>query len=131
MDLLADDLVWFIHQTVLDDKHVLARLLLRRATRLLHHAMSGDATVAEVKVDLANAVRVWRGIVELGCYDHTIVRGSRSHHDRWLQTVEDPYDMRCGMSEVMDAFTYHLQPTLYKIATHLCMKQSSPACCTL
>jgi|MDTB01.3.fsa_nt_gb hypothetical protein len=75
--------------------------------------------VADMERDLDEAISTWRGIVDLACYDHTIAKTALSNHDRWLQTLEDPYDMRVRTGAVMDKFTYEFEPILYVAGSSL------------
>ena len=109
---LPDDVIHEIHTIVLDEKHITARLLLKRARFLLIRAMN-QPFGEEVEHHLDEAISTWRGIVDLACYDYTISKSALSHHDCWLQTLEDPYDMRIPTVATMDKFTYEFEPILH------------------
>ena len=109
---LPDDVLQKIHALVLNEKHIVARLLLKRATFFLFSAMNKRCFVAHMEEDLDEALSTWQGIVALACYDDTIARSALTHHDCWLQTLQDPYDMRACSAAVMDKFTYELEPIL-------------------
>ena len=100
---LPDDLVERIRTMAVDDVHLLARLLLRRAASALHRAAS-SADTGDVRAEMVCARSAWSSIMRLRCWDATIVRDSRRHHDLWLQLLEDPYEMRFGMWRVLAEF---------------------------
>ena len=112
---LPQDLSDAIHQSVLDEKHVLARLLLRRASTCHLQALSRDI-VADVQSDMDESIRLWSAILSLACYDNNLIRESRRQHDSWYQLTEDPYEMRAGMSELRCRFASKFAPILGKIA---------------
>lgn len=69
-----------------------------------------------MRCEMSAAASLWNGILTLGCYDDKIVRRSRTHHDAWLQTVEDPYDMRFEMCKAVEEFQLQFEPILYLVS---------------
>ena len=112
---LPQDLSDAIWQSVLDEKHLLARLLLRRASMSHLQALTRD-DVADIRSDMDESIRLWRAILSLACYDSNLIIESRKQHDIWYQLTEDPYEMRAGMSELSDRFAAEFAPILEKIA---------------
>lgn len=105
-----------IEKRVLDEKHVLARLLLRIAISC-HAQAAVREVVADMWSDMKKAIRVWNAIASLACYDDYIIKESRHQHDIWYQLIEDPYEMRADMPELSKMFASEFVPILGKVAS--------------
>ena len=109
---LCEDTRSIIEQFILDERHVTARLLLRRIGAQLRDVVSRDIVSAR---DLDVAAAMWIAMKENGCYDATIISTARRHHDVWFQLLEDPYDMRAEYASHMERFQYGLETILHVI----------------
>lgn len=115
---LPVDLQVHIRAVVRDERHVLARLMVRRARSRLRNVMADGCSTEVLRAEMRIAREIWEGIARLGCYDAIIVRESRRQHDIWAQTIEDPYEMRYSMQALLDEFETTFVPVLWRVAHH-------------
>lgn len=97
-DRLPEDLQQHIDGLLLQDNHLLARLLLRH-----HHRRTGS---------LCDAIGVWRAVDQLNVADHVIQRSARCDHDMWYQQCE--WDLGENATNVFGLF-HVLERVLHRI----------------
>jgi len=100
LDRLPPDLAWKIAGVVALDCVLLSRRLMRVADACLKH------------LDFEGAVQAWSAIQSLSFRDKNVMAACILHHDRWYQSLEDPYDMSLYLRSLAQRFLSDLEPVL-------------------
>ena len=111
---LPDDLQRLVNNLIRDERHITARMLLRKLCTQFNDTAKRDCVSRET---LDTCKDMWEAMRALDCIDITIVRVCRRHHDEWLQSLEDPYEMRPDRTMLLKYFYSEVQPVMWYCAS--------------
>ncbi len=96
--LLPLDVRLNIRDIVVQEKHVLMRLLLKKTIREMRSSQQS----------LLLAKRLWESIYELGCFDHALCCESKLQNDLWLMNLSND-------DRLLRIYTWCVSPYLWRM----------------